>query len=278
MRKGLVSTSPFPFSDSLSSMLNLLLLLLVLGPPADGCESAPEGLTQAVTAYWHALEKHDKVTAMQFVYSEDLNSFLNRQDADLRNTQCVGINLVNDETAKVLVSFDRAVLQTYLRTEATDTWVKTEQGWKVRVEKPASVTDRIFHAIETMPRPPLPARLDVLPKRLAFYAISPQQTAPLQIRNGLDLPAEVVSLDYDASMLTIVKSVTTVPSHSTGRIAFRYSGPKLTEENVEGRITLKIRQGDATQVFEIPVFYNYMNDLERWFTRQKKVNPTRPPK
>ena len=193
MRKGLVSTSPFPFSDSLSSMLNLLLLLLVLGPPANGCESAPEGLTQAVTAYWHALEKHDKVTAMQFVYSEDLNSFLNRQDADLRNTQCVGINLVNDETAKVLVSFDRAVLQTYLKTEATDTWVKTEQGWKVRVEKPASVTDRIYHAIETMPRPPLPARLDVLPKRLAFYAISPQQTAPLQIRNGLDLPAEVVS-------------------------------------------------------------------------------------
>lgn len=260
------------------SMINLLLLLLILNPPAASTVSAPEGLTQAVTAYWEALAKRDKVTAMRFVYPDDVNNFLNQQYAVMKNPQCIRVELLDETKAKVVVSFDRVILSTYLKTQATETWVKTDKGWKVRIDKPTSVAERIFRETEKMPRRPLPARLDVLPKRLPFYAISPQQSAPLSIRNGLDLPAEIVGLEYDESMLTVVKSVKTVPPHSTDRIMFRYTGPKLTEENVEGKIVLRIRQGKDTHSFEVPVVYNYMNDLERWFSRQRKATPTQPPK
>ncbi len=70
-------------------MVPLLVFLLTLLPQANGSADVPAELTEAVTAYWQALEKHDKVSAMQYVYPEDLNNFLNRQDADFRNWHCV---------------------------------------------------------------------------------------------------------------------------------------------------------------------------------------------
>ncbi|MFZ0426780.1 MAG: hypothetical protein WAO20_01590 [Acidobacteriota bacterium] len=259
-------------------MVPLLVFLLTLLPQANGSADVPAELTEAVTAYWQALEKHDKVSAMQYVYPEDLNNFLNRQDADFRNWHCVSTQLVDSDTAKVVVSFERFVLKAYLESDAREVWVRTDQGWKVRVERPISITDRIHRAVEKSAKSELPARLDVVPARLTFYGLAPRQPSALRIRNGLDLPAEIVNLEYDPSMLTAEGSVTTIAPHSSARIFFRYSGRKLTEENVEGKIVLKIRQGGEERTIEVPVVYNYMNDLERWISRQTKTSSAPPPK
>ncbi len=259
-------------------MLYLLLLALSATLAQPGPSTAPAGLTKAVTGFWEALEKHDKATAMQFVYPEDLNNFLNRQDGNLKNWRCVSVDLVTQDKAKVVVSFDLSVFQTYLKSKAGETWILTEDGWKVRIDPPMSITERIHQDLEKAHPKTLPARLEVLPERLPFFALAPRQPMPLRIRNGLDTPAEVVGLEFDKSMLTVEKSLDTVPPHTTGRIFFLYSGPKLTEQNVEGKIVLKIRQNGESRSFEVPVVYNYMNGTQRWFRQQKEAHPPRTPR
>ena len=256
-------------------VFSLLLAAALPGfAPAHGpAGDAPAQLIESVDAFWSALQARDKATAMRFVLPEDLNNFLNRQEAEFRNWSRVRIELLDENRADVVISFDRAVLGSFLKTEITEHWVRTDEGWRIRVDRPVPVAKRIFQTIEEAEKKELPPRLEVRPARLPFYGIAAKPAARLRILNGLDLPAEIVGLEYDTSMLTVEKPLKSVPPHTIGSILFRYSGPKLDKENVEGQIVLRIRQGDQTRTYEVPVVYNVINDLERWFRKQQQTRP-----
>ncbi len=255
-------------------MLWPLLVLVVLGPS----QTPSAELATTVIDYWSALARHDKVTAMKSVYEEDLNNFLNRQEPDFKDPKIVDISMESDTTALVTVSIDRFLPNGVFTFKAKETWVGTDTGWKVRVEPPIGITERIDRAIRKAAAKPMPPELKVTPDQLVFYAHTPKQGSVLNVVNGLDSPAKIVAIEMDDARLKLDKPVDMVPPRSKAELLFHYVGPELKEFNIADSLSLTIEQQGTIHEFQLLVIYNYMSPIQRWFMQKERGRRTSKPK
>lgn len=245
--------------------------MLILGrfAGAQSPESTiPADLERAVTAYWKSLEKNDKATALQYVHPEDLNHFLNRRTAPFRDARVERFEPLGEGEYRITVSLDLLLPNGIFRSRSRDLWVRTEQGWRIRIPPPEAVAEHIMRATSPQKKTPLPPRLDVLPRELHFYALSPRQPAGVTIRNGLDTEVRVVEVSFDEKLLELLHSVDSVPGGSTARILFRYKGADLKTQNLTTEIGLVLEVNGERRTFRIPALCNYMNQIQRWILEQ----------
>jgi hypothetical protein len=251
-----------------------LLFLLALGPSA---VQDPSDLAKTVLDYWNALARRDKVAAMKSVYEEDLNNFLNRPEPEFKNPELIDISALTDTSARVTVSIDRFLPNGVFTFEAKEIWLKTDTGWKVRVDPPVGVSERIEHAVKEATAAPLAPELKVSPEQLVFYAMAPRQSAVLTILNGLESPAQIVSVEMDDSRLRVAKGAETVAPGTAAQLQFEYAGTKLKEFNVPDSLTITIEQQGIVHKFKVSVIYNYMNEIQRWILLQQEGRRSKKP-
>lgn len=235
----------------------------------------PADLEAAVTAYWKALEANDKVTALQYVYPEDRNNFLNRRTAPFRDVRVERFEPEGLDEYRVTVGLELLLPNGVFRSRSRDRWVRTEQGWRIRVAPPEAVVEHILKATRQQNETALPPRLEVLPREVHFYALSPRQPAGVTIRNGLDVEVRVLEIRFDCELLELVGRVDVVPPRSRGRILFRYKGADLKTHNLATEIGLVLEVAGERREFQVPALCNYMNQIQRWILEQagKKRQP-----
>lgn len=233
-------------------------------------EHLPPDLQEAVLDYWQSLERRDKAHALQYVFPEDLNNFLNRNDAPVKNPRLKDFEAENPDRFFVTVSLDLLLPNGIFPSKSRDLWVKTSDGWRIRIDKPQAVVEHIMQAVREKEPPPLPPRLEVLPKELHFYALSPRQPAALTIRNGLSTPVDVVALEIDPELVEIVETVSSVPPRTSARIVLRYKGDDVKTPNLRTSVRLTLKQEGTTTEFTIPALCNYLDKIQRWILQQGK--------
>jgi hypothetical protein len=271
MKKGLLLAAPFLFiRNHLMTFVGLVLLLSFTVQPAE------DELSAVVEAYWSAVAKRDKVQAMRYVHPEDLNNFLNRVDASFENWRLTETKMVSETEAVVAVTIDRFLLNAVLPFQVKETWIQTEDGWKVRVPRPQSVAERIHKKASEVRPVSLPEELRIRPAVVRFYALTPDQPASLIIQNGLGTSLEVVSFEVDLDLFEIVKKVDVVEARSRGRFMFKYRG-KERQKQQQHLAVLTIRQEGKVQRFEVPIVCNYRNAITDWVERQRGSRTGRKP-
>lgn len=246
-------------------ILSAAFLLLQL--PGTSSPAVDADLEDCVTAYWKALEQRDKVSALGYVYPDDLNNFLLRAEAPFLNWTLREIEASGEE-ATVSSTFERIVAGSRLTQQFKETWVKTDRGWKVRVPKPQHIADRIMETARKLKARELPRELSVVPATVRFYAIVPNQPATISIRNGLDSPAHLIEFHYDENHIEVLESTERIEPGETGLIRLRFKGG-VDELNQETSVRLTLEQDLEKREFELPLIYNYSDGITRWATRKK---------
>lgn len=251
--------------------MNRLLITLLIVSLSPALAAADE-LEESVRHYWDAMNSRDKASALQYVHPEDLNNFLYRSDGLLNSWRLERIDRVSESQAAVVVTVNRQFKHGLVKdVTVKSSWERTEQGWKLRVP---STREAVLKALGG-PDPEeakMPASLEIHPKTLRFYAISPKQPGVIFVRNGLEIPVQVVGLEFDTDRFKLNSTVEEVAALSTESITLSFIGEEK-EENLQSQATLTLRQGEETRKYEIPIIYNFMNDVMRWAVRQKGRKP-----
>jgi hypothetical protein len=241
-------------------MILLLVFLSMVG--------TPEGLTGNIHLYWDALQTGDKARALQYVHPADLNNFINRREARFESWELLQVDLKSETEAEVKIQLQRFLPNGVVGpVKGRETWVRTEEGWKIRVEAAGRQYQQAMgggrKSQEEDKSASLPERLQISPKVLNFYAIFPDQPRLLHILNGLDKPVDSLEIEIDPEKFEILLRPDQVQARSKGLIKFRYQGDE-EGENLKDQVVLRIEQGGKLQEFTIPIVYNYMDEASRW--------------
>jgi len=251
-------------------MLVLLLLLCFVNPS--------EELERTVQSYWDALLVQDKASALKYVHPEDLNNFISRREALFENWKLLQVDIKSQDEAVVKIQLQRVLPNGVVGpVKGSETWVKTEEGWRVRIEPSGQQYRKLRAAVPASAREAepdqLPEKLEVSPDKLTFYALFPRQPRLLYIRNGLKTPVDALEIQVDAGKFEILVRPDRIEPHSVGTIKVRYVGTE-EGENLETQALLRLKQEGHTQEFTIPIIYNYLDEVSRWMMQQRaKKNP-----
>lgn len=251
----------------------LLVFPLFATPPASVAGIQPtEGipdLEKAVADYWELLQKGDKAGALRFVHPDDLNHFIRRTEGSFSDWKVKTITHPSPDSATVTVNIQRLLMNSRVPQEITETWVRTADGWKVRVPQPLPIVERVRARARELAQQRLPETLEVFPAQLRFYALSPRQPAAITIRNGLHEEVRVEALEFDKDRLQILSPLESVAPRSSGRILLSLHHPPA-EPNQTSQVQLTLTVGGETRTFQIPVVMNYVDDITRWVAGQPR--------
>jgi hypothetical protein len=245
-------------------MLPLLLLLAFSSMPTD--------LERNVKLYWDALMVGDKASALGLVHPDDLNNFINRREARFNNWTILDTRVKSDDEIEVKIQLQRILANGVVGpVKGWETWVKHAGQWKVRVQ-PSGEQYRSLLAGRATREKPAPAAkspdLEVGPKTLTFYAVSPRQSRFLHIWNGLEEPVELLEIVLDSERFQVQESPSVVAARSSARVKFQYTGDD-SGENLQSEFLLRLKQGNQTRDFRVPVVYNYMDEISRWLQKKQ---------
>jgi hypothetical protein len=248
----------------------LLLAYLILA-------GSPDGLTTNIQLYWDALQIGDKARALQFVYPDDLNNFINRREARFESWKLLQVELRSENEAQVGIQLQRFLPNGVVGpVKGHETWVKTEEGWRVRVEASGKQYQELIGGAREKEGPPsLPKRLEISPRVINFYALFPDQPRLLHILNGLDIPVDGLEIEVDPERFEILSRPDKIEPRAKGLIKILYIG-KEEGENLEDRFLLRVHQGGDTKEVTVPVVCNYMDPAARWLMKlegQKRQEP-----
>lgn len=230
---------------------------------------APVPLETGVIEFWSLLQKQDKASALRFVHPDDLNNFIRRNEGSLLNWRLKGIEYKSEDEALVTVTFERLLLNSKLPQDLVETWVRQDDSWRVRIAKPVPVVERVRERAREIALRNRPETLEVYPRQLRFYALSPAQPAAISIRNGLPSEVRVEQLDFDADRIKVLSGVDSVPPRGDARILVGYVGG-VEELNQTSTVRLRISMDGEIRDFEIPVIINYSDEVTRWATGKRK--------
>jgi hypothetical protein len=251
-------------------MLFIFLLLSFVATPAQELESA-------VQDYWNALLAQDKAAALKFVHPDDLNAFISRREARFESWKLIQTEFESESRAIVRIQLRRILPNGVVGpVKGSETWVKTEAGWRIRVTPSGEEYRRLFAASQTTdPNPKteqLPARLEIYPETVHFYALFPRQPRLLHVRNGLGTPVENLELQIDPGRFEILNCPDQIEAGSVGTIKLRYLGTE-EGENLKTQALLRFQQNGETGEFTIPIVYNYMDEISRWMMKKQNRKP-----
>ncbi len=250
-------------------MLVILLLLSFVG--------ASDDLESTVHNYWDALLAHDKASAMKYVHPEDLNNFIHRSEARFESWKLVEVEDRTETKAIVKIQLQRILPNGVVGpVRGRETWVKTEDGWKLRVKPAGEQYRELFGGKGPGHQPAQSAQmakeLEIKPEALNFYAAFPHQPRILHIRNGLEIPAELLEVQVDAERFHVLESPDTIEPHSSEIVKLQYTGQD-EGENLKSEILLRLRQGGQVRKFTVSVVYNYTDEISRWLMQQRSKKP-----
>ncbi len=254
------------------------VLTLQAVPPSPGQGALPaaaqtaQGTTDleaAVAAYWDLLQKQDKAGALRYVHPDDLNHFIRRTEGSFSDWKVISIEQPTPDSARVTVSIQRLMMNSRVPQEITETWERTDSGWKVRVPQPVPIVERVRARARELASRRMPETLEVFPPQLRFYALSPRQPAAITIRNGLHEPVKVVGLEFDPQRLRVASPVEVVAARSSGRILMELAEVP-DQANVPSEVELRLQVGEELRTFQIPVVINYVDDITRWVAGQAR--------
>lgn len=245
------------------TVLVLLWLVPALLPSQIAEESA---LRQAVAVYWDSLRIRDKATALRYVHPDDINDFINRREAAIGGWSLQSLQSIEPGRIRVTVKLDQKLPNGIeSRVSFSEDWLKTDQGWRVRVTTLEDLRSR--QAESSKARARIPSSLDVFPKTLRFYALANKQPGVVVIRNGLELSIDVVSLEVDEEKFKVGEMPAEVAAGTVRRIPVRYIGDEK-EPNLKSSATLKLRRNGDPVIFEIPILYNYADRVTQWLQQK----------
>ena len=237
----------------------LITALLIFSPP----ETVPQKaeLERAVTAYWAALMKQDKNSALQWVLAEARNNFILRREPLFRSWQLEKLEAKSENEAQVTVTLERMIggVPGFYNTKVKEDWVFDGQTWKVRVEKVSAEAFReMYRRSGQKSQAPLPQKLEVYPKLVKIHFLNPSQRGLILVQNGLETPAQVVRIGYDENKFKLLDKPDEVQPGERGKITITYIGEEI-EKDLKSQVTLVLKQGVQEQFFSIPVIYNYLS-------------------
>ncbi len=236
----------------------LLSALLSLGVPHES------QLKETVAAYWNLMAKGEKATAMKYVLPSCQNDFVNRVEPKIRTWRFMSSEAVGDKEAVVTVQmeafFRGSSLSTGFQTvEKRETWVRDKNSWKLKVTKPTmAAVEPLFSNTDRQ----LPKALGITPTVLRIQFLNPSQAGRVLIQNGLQLPAEVVSVKFDETRFDLVQRPSQVEAGRTAALILRYKG-KENDKNLESQMTLVLKQDGQEKLYQVPIVYNYFSDGAR---------------
>ena len=251
-------------------MLLIFLLLSFFATPAQDLESA-------VQSYWNALLAQDKAAALKFVHPDDLNNFINRREARFESWKLIQTEFESESRAVVKVQLRRILPNGVVGpVKGSETWVKTEEGWRVRVAPSGEEYRKLLAASQAAtPKPETedpPDHLDISPETLHFYALFPRQPRLLHVRTGLGTPVDTLELQIDPDRFEILHCPHQIEAGSVGTIKLRYLGTE-EGENLKTQALLRFQQNGESREFTIPIVYNYMDEISRWMMKQQNRKP-----
>lgn len=245
-----------------------LLLLSFQQAPVDPLEAS-------VKSYFDALGQRDKVAASSYVHPADLNNFYNRNDAAFSGWAIQNIEPHGAEGAEVVVRIQQVFFGRVSRPVSVHTkWVEVEGRWMVRVPSAEDLQKSRFQPYQSAPK--MPHRLDVVTDVLKLYGITTTQSAALVIRNGLDEPVEVVSVEVDPRRFLLKQVPESIAARTTGKVWVVYVG-KEEGENLSSRLRLVLSVSGQEREYEIPILYNYWDEQSRWMNKMRGKNAAPPP-
>ncbi len=237
-----------------------LLPLLLLVPLPESVPNQVE-LEKRVTAYWNALMKRDKDVALEWVLPESRNNFILRREPLFRSWRLVAINPASENEAKVTVSLEQMVegAPGFYDTKVGENWVFDGQVWKVRVRRiTAEALKKIYQGKSQKSQLQLPPILQVFPQLLKIHFLTPSQRGVIVVRNGLEIPVQVVRVEFDQKHFQLLEKPAVVQPGEQGKIVIKHIGDEIGKD-MNSLVTLVLEQGAEEQVFFIPVLYNYLS-------------------
>lgn len=258
----------------------LLATLTGIQPQAEGSAE----LEQLVVKYWDSLRDGNKAGALQYVHPDDVNSFINRKEQVILSWELVKTEFTSESKASVYLRLSQMIAGNRIPVPHQQEWLKTDQGWKVRIPAPEQAYQNARKAFAKAGTPKLPENLSVYPPQLKIYAIANPKVGSIVVRNGLEIPAKILSFELDTSMFEVLTIPELVEPGEMRRIRVAYLGEE-SEENLQSKGVLLTEQNGEQKKFEIPVIYNYADDVTRWLSThapkemerlKSKTSPAKP--
>ena len=257
----------------MNSRLFLFFLLFLFTAPlfATGTE---DKLKESVTTFWQANESRDKVTSMKYVHPDDLNNFLNKKVAAIKNWELDTISFNADSSeAEVRIKYS---METYpgisFNLTMTETWQLVNDEWRVRVPDPSlAMKEALFASASSQKASGSnDGSVKIRPDNIKFYKTNTMQPAFIWIENGLDIPASLALLEVDQNLIEVAEKPEIVNPGEKARIKLLYIGSEKEKENLLTQVVLEIKSGEDTIKRTIPAVYNYMNSAMKWIQKQNQ--------
>jgi hypothetical protein len=213
------------------------------------------------------LKKNDKASALKLVHPDDLNNFINRREQPVVSWRVVETKFISEDDAMVTVQFEQLVSRSTVPVPKRQQWQKTDQGWKIRIGSSQEAYQKTREAFIQTNKLLLPKELSVYPGQLKIYAMAKPKIGSLAVRNGLQKPAKLLSFELDTSTFEILSLPDMIQPGEIERIRVKYLG-KAQEENLESEATLRLEQDGEMKTFQVPIIYNYTDDVTRWLSEK----------
>jgi len=249
----------------------LFFLLFFLFPVSLLSAGTEDQLKESVTAFWQATQARDRVTSMKYVYPDDLNNFLNKNAAVIKNWEIDTITMNTDSTeAQVKIKYSMETLPGIAFNLAkTETWQLVNNEWKIRVPDPSlAMKEAMFGHPTAQTKGSQEKILKISPDSIKFFKANPSQPAFIWIENSLDIPARLTLIEVDKDLIDIAEKPELVNPGEKARIRLQYIGTEKEKENLSTQVVLKIQYGENTIQRTIPAVYNYMNAAMKWLHKQ----------
>lgn len=249
------------------SILLALLLLIPANAFQPSTASSSENLQKSVSQFCELLKTNDKASALKLVHPDDLNNFINRREQPVVSWKVVETKFVSEDNATVTVQFEQLVSRSRVPVPKQQQWQKTDQGWKIRIGSSQEAYEKTREAFIQTNKRLLPKELSVYPEQLKIYEMAKPKIGSVAVRNGLQKPAKLVSFELDTSEFEILSLPDIIQPGEIGRIRVKYLG-EAQEENLESEATLHLEQDGELKTFQVPIIYNYADDVTRWLSEK----------
>lgn len=230
-------------------------------------------LTTLATAYWDALARQDRASALKLVHQDDWNNFLKKQPKPLADWKIDEVSFETKERARVTVSGNVMALtgKREMPVKVVQLWEIVDSEWRLRMPASERFDEAFLKSVRGRnPSAPPPKELTVSTKRILFYALSPSQPAMISIWNGTLDPAEVVRLEIDDALFRVEEAPERIPPETSLRIKLHYIGEDETK-NLQSSATLFLKHAEEIKEFEIPIVYNYFDKIAAWVLEQQRA-------
>ena len=261
-------------NTSITKSLIVLLISVAISPLCAASPTDNDGLEDAVTEYWNACSRADKLTAMKYVHPDELNLFLNKKLPVIKKWAIADVSS-DDSPNKARVKINYS-METYPGTvfnlSTVENWEYLEEEWKVRVKDSSAAKKALFGMLQGGSGKVKAAGegLRVRPQSIKFYKSNLKQPAFIWIENNLDSPVELVSLQVDETLIKIAEQPESVSPGERARVKLEYIGGEKEKENLETEILLKIKSGEDLESHSIKAVYNYMNAAMKWIQQRQQ--------